>query len=74
VLSCRRDDFTDTVRENMLSAYEFLDAVIADDIDLFSSEGLEALFASESSRAAGQGIQPAGIRPAYQCYANAIFR
>jgi len=43
ILNCRRDDFSNAVRENMVSAYEFLDAVIADDIDLFSSEGLEAL-------------------------------
>ena len=43
VLNCRRDDFTDAVRQNMLSAYEFLDAVVEDDIDLFSDEGLEAL-------------------------------
>ena len=43
VLNCRRDDFTDTVRQNMLTAYEFLDAVVDDDLDLFSAEGLEAL-------------------------------
>src|SRR5580700_6852333 len=43
VLDCRRDDFSDTVRQNMLTAYEFLDAVVDDDLDLFSAEGLEAL-------------------------------
>jgi hypothetical protein len=43
MLNCRRDDFTDAVRQNMLAAYEFLDAVVDDEIDLFSDEGLEAL-------------------------------
>jgi len=43
VLNSRRDDFTDTVRQNMLTAYEFLDALVADNLDLFSEEGLEAL-------------------------------
>jgi hypothetical protein len=43
VLNCRRDDFSDTVRQNMLTAYEFLDAVVADELDLFSDQGLEAL-------------------------------
>ncbi|HXR16882.1 MAG TPA: hypothetical protein VN777_11860 [Terriglobales bacterium] len=43
VLNCRRDDFSDTVRQNMLTAYEFLDAVVDEDLDLFSDEGLEAL-------------------------------
>lgn len=42
-LNSRRDDFTDTVRENMVSAYEFLDALVDHDLDLFSEEGLEAL-------------------------------
>jgi hypothetical protein len=28
VLNCRRNDFTDTVRQNMLSPYGFLDAVV----------------------------------------------
>ena len=42
-LTCRRDDFNDTIRQNMLSAYEYLDALIKDDVDLFSNEGLEAL-------------------------------
>jgi hypothetical protein len=43
VLNCRRDDFSDTVRQNMLTAYEFLDAVVDEDLDLFSDEGLEVL-------------------------------
>jgi len=42
-LNSRRDDFTDTVRQNMLTAYEFLDALVDDNLDLFSEEGLEAL-------------------------------
>ena len=43
VLDCRRDDFSDTVRQNMLTAYEFLDTVVNDRLDLFSGQGLEAL-------------------------------
>ena len=43
VLNCRRDDFSDTVLQNMLTAYEFLDAVVDDKLDLFGDEGLEAL-------------------------------
>ena len=43
VLRSRRDDFTDTVRQNMLAAYEFLDAIVHDSVDLFSDQGLEAL-------------------------------
>ena len=43
VLRLRRDDFTDTVRQNMLAAYEFLDAIVHDGVDLFSDQGLEAL-------------------------------
>jgi hypothetical protein len=42
MLKCRRDDFTDTVRQNMIAAYEFLDALVKDDVDLFS-EGLGGL-------------------------------
>ena len=42
-LTCRPDEFTETVRQNMVAAYEFLDAVVADDLDLFSEDGLEAL-------------------------------
>jgi hypothetical protein len=43
VLKMRRDDFTDDVRQNMLAAYELLDAIVHDDVDLFSDQGLEAL-------------------------------
>jgi hypothetical protein len=43
VLTCRRDEFTDTVRHNMIAAYEFLDAAVQDNLDLFSDDGLEAL-------------------------------
>ena len=43
VLNCRRDDFSDTVRQNMLTAYGFLDAAVADKLDLFGGQGLEAL-------------------------------
>ena len=43
LLRSRRDDFTDTVRQNMLAAYEFLDAIVHDGVDLFSDQGLEAL-------------------------------
>ena len=42
-LKIRRDDFTDDVRQNMLAAYEFLDAIVRDGVDLFSDQGLEAL-------------------------------
>jgi hypothetical protein len=37
------DDFSDTVLQDMLTAYEFLDAVVDDKLDLFGDEGLEAL-------------------------------
>ena len=43
VLKCRRDDFSNTVRQNMLAAYEYLDAIVDHDLDLFGDEGLEAL-------------------------------
>jgi hypothetical protein len=43
MLNCRRDEFTDTVRQNMVAAYEFLDAIVHDNLDLFSDDGLEAL-------------------------------
>jgi hypothetical protein len=42
-LDCRRDDFSDTVRQNMLTAYEFLDTVVNDGLDFFSGQGIEAL-------------------------------
>jgi hypothetical protein len=58
VLSCRRDDFNDTVRHNMLAAYEFLDAVVKDDLDLFSEEGLEALLQLNHLVLLGRGYDP----------------
>jgi hypothetical protein len=57
-LNCRRDDFTDTVRQNMLTAYEFLDAVVADDLDLFSDKGLEALLQLNHLVLLGRGYDP----------------
>lgn len=42
-LKLSRDDFTDTVRQNMVSAFEFLDMLVDQNVDLFSDEGLEAL-------------------------------
>ena len=39
-LKLRRDDFTDVVRQNMLAAYEFLNAIVRDGVDLFSDQGL----------------------------------
>ena len=58
VLNCRRDDFTDTVRQNMLTAYEFLDAVVDEDLDLFSDEGLEALLQLNHLVLLGRGYDP----------------
>lgn len=43
ILKCRRDDFTDAVRENLLAGYEFVDAAVAENLDFFSDDGLEAL-------------------------------
>ncbi len=58
VLNCRRDDFNDTVRQNMLTAYEFLDAIVAEDLDLFSAEGLEALLQLNHLVLLGRGYDP----------------
>lgn len=58
VLNSRRDDFSDTVRQNMLTAYEFLDAVVADDVDLFSSKGLEAMLQLNHLVLLGRGYDP----------------
>jgi hypothetical protein len=58
VLNCRRDDFTDTVRQNMLTAYEFLDAVVDDNLDLFGDEGLEALLQLNHLVLLGRGYDP----------------
>jgi hypothetical protein len=57
-LNCRRDDFSDTVRQNMLAAYEFLDAVVDHDLDLFSDEGLEALLQLNHLVLLGRGYDP----------------
>jgi hypothetical protein len=62
VLECRRDDFTDLVRQNMLAAYEFLDAVVADDLDLFSDEGMEALLQLNHLVLLGRGYDPREFR------------
>jgi hypothetical protein len=58
VLNLRRDDFSDTVRQNMLTAYEFLDAVVKEDLDLFSDEGLEALLRLNHLVLLGRGYDP----------------
>jgi hypothetical protein len=58
VLNCPRDDFTDAVRQNMLTAYEFLDAVVHDGLDLFSNEGLEALLELNHLVLLGRGYDP----------------
>jgi hypothetical protein len=57
-LNCLRDDFTDTVRQNMLTAYEFLDAVVHDNLDLFSDEGLETLLQLNHLVLLGRGYNP----------------
>jgi hypothetical protein len=57
-LKLHRDDFTDTVRQNMLAAYEFLDSVINDALDLFSDEGLEALLQLNHLVLLGKGYNP----------------
>ena len=58
VLNCRRDDFSDTVRQNMLTAYEFLNAVVDRNLDLFSDEGLEALLQLNHLVLLGRGYDP----------------
>jgi len=62
VLTSRRDDFTDTVRSNMLAAYEFLDALVADEVDLFSGAGLEALLQLNHLVLLGRGYDPGEFR------------
>jgi hypothetical protein len=57
-LDCRRDDFSDTVRQNMLAAYEFLDAVVDDGLDLFSDKGLEAMLQLNHLVLLGRGYDP----------------
>jgi hypothetical protein len=58
VLNLRRDDFTDAVRHNMIGAYEFLDAVVQQSVDLFSDEGLEALLHLNHLVLLGRGYDP----------------
>jgi hypothetical protein len=62
VLNCRRDDFTDTVRQNMLAAYGFLDAVVDGNVDFFSREGLEALLQLNHLVLLGQGYDLVAFR------------
>ena len=59
VLNLRRDDFTDVVRQNMIAAYEFLDAVVQQSVDFFSDEGLEALLQLNHLVLLGRGMTPA---------------
>ena len=47
-----------TVRQNMLAAYEFLDAVVDDGLDLFSEEWLEALLQLNHLVLLGRGYDP----------------
>jgi hypothetical protein len=58
VLNLRRDDFTDTVRQNMIAAYEFLDAAVQQEVDLFSDEGLEVLLRLNHLVLLGSGYDP----------------
>ncbi|HTW65360.1 MAG TPA: hypothetical protein VME17_12115 [Bryobacteraceae bacterium] len=62
LLNSRRDEFTDTVRQNMVAAYEFLDAAVSQDLDLFSDEGLEALLQLNHLVLLGRGYDPAEFR------------
>lgn len=62
VLNLRRDDFTDTVRQNMVAAYEFLDAAVWQDVDLFSDEGLEVLLHLNHLVLLGRGYDAAAYR------------
>jgi hypothetical protein len=62
VLTCRREDFTDTVRQNMVAAYEFLDAAVDDNLDFFSIEGLEALLQLNHLVLLGRGYDPEAFR------------
>jgi hypothetical protein len=55
--------FSDTVRQNMLTAYEFLDAVVDEDLDLFSDEGLEALLQLNHLVLLGRGYDPRAFGP-----------
>jgi hypothetical protein len=57
-LKMRREDFTDDVRQNMLAAYEFLDAIVHEDVDLFSDQGFEALLQLNPLVLLGKGYDP----------------
>ena len=79
VLNCRRDDFSDGVRRNMLAAYEFLDAILEDGLDLFSDQGLEALLQLNHLVLLGKGYDPgvfglhiAVTRPRYSVMTSAL--
>jgi hypothetical protein len=74
VLNCHRDDFSDTVRQNMLTAYEFLDAVVDEDLDLFSDEGLEALSELNHFVLLGKGLRCARVRSPHLRNQTAILR
>lgn len=58
MLKCRRDDFSDTVRRNMIAAYEFLGSLVEGDLDFFSDEGLEALLQLNHLVLLGKGYDP----------------
>jgi hypothetical protein len=62
VLNSRRDDFTDAVRLNMVAAFEFLDALVAGGLDLFSAEGVEALLQLNHLVLLGRGYNPLEFR------------
>lgn len=62
LLNCRRDDFTDMVRQNMLAAYEFMDAIVRQDLDLFGGDGLEALLQLNHIVLLGEGYDAREFR------------
>lgn len=43
ILNCSRDPFDDDVKNNMILGYEFLNEILAEDKDLFTGYGLNAL-------------------------------
>ncbi len=72
LLNSRRDEFTDTVRQNMVAAYEFLDSVVNEDLDLFSDEGLEALLQLNHLVLLGRGYDPREFGRHIRRYATAV--
>ena len=62
MLDCRRDDFTDTVRKNLIAAYEFLDAMVRDELDLFSDKGLEAMLQLNHLVLLGEGYDSVAFK------------